>query len=278
MGDMKQDAPHTTDKVGEALAREVLAQAYERANLTCPAADVRSGNKIDWVRENVALDAIRAALASSRAEGEGWLPKVGDAIHVIADMLPASYREDWRDVTGFIAALKFSPNMPGNLDVTISEVWPPRSNGDYVDGFGIDSLCPRHHDSGVVGSPVQPEGTDGERDKQRCCGEHDGRDPDTFNMAVDAGYTTVSHDSDTDSGNVYLTDVGRAFLAATPATNTVTPDRFGEGYRAGVEASAKVPQHVREIIGAAAGSSIAMALAEASDRIRALQPATGGEA
>jgi len=48
-------------------ARALLAEAYERANLTCPAADVRSGNKIDWVRENVALDAIAHALATPPA-------------------------------------------------------------------------------------------------------------------------------------------------------------------------------------------------------------------
>lgn len=45
----------------ERIARELLAQAYERANLICPAADVRAGNKIDWVREAVALDALRVA-------------------------------------------------------------------------------------------------------------------------------------------------------------------------------------------------------------------------
>jgi hypothetical protein len=54
------------------------------------------------------------------------------------------------------------------------------------------------------------------------CGEHEGCEPDTFNTAHDAGYTTVSHDSDTDTGTVYLTDAGRAYLSA-PHASTFLP-------------------------------------------------------
>lgn len=50
-------------------AREFIAAAYVRANLTCQAADVRAGNKIDWVRENVAIDAVRAALTATDVAG-----------------------------------------------------------------------------------------------------------------------------------------------------------------------------------------------------------------
>ena len=60
-----------TDATEEARAREVLAQAYERANLICPAADIRAGNKVDWVREKVALDAIAYAFAAKPASVVG---------------------------------------------------------------------------------------------------------------------------------------------------------------------------------------------------------------
>jgi len=55
------------------------------------------------------------------------------------------------------------------------------------------------------------------------CGEHEGYEPDTFNTAHDVGYTTVSHDSDTDSGIVRLTDAGRAYLATPPASDAAVP-------------------------------------------------------
>jgi hypothetical protein len=51
-----------------------------------------------------------------------------------------------------------------------------------------------------------------------------GNDTDTFNLARDQNLTRVTHDSDTDSGNVYLTDAGRAWLAVhahrSPAAET----------------------------------------------------------
>jgi len=62
-----------------------------------------------------------------------------------------------------------------------------------------------------------------------------------------------------------LNEAARALTAADNAS-------FRVGYRDGVKASASVCQHVREIVGATTGSSIAMALAEASDRIRKLEP------
>jgi len=55
------------------------------------------------------------------------------------------------------------------------------------------------------------------------CGEHEGYEPDTFNTAHDAGYTTVSHDNDTDSGIARLTDAGRAYLATPPASDAAVP-------------------------------------------------------
>jgi hypothetical protein len=50
------------------------------------------------------------------------------------------------------------------------------------------------------------------------CESHEGRNPDTFNLAHDLRFTSVSHDSDTDQSNVYLTAAGRAALEmARPA-------------------------------------------------------------
>lgn len=60
------------------------------------------------------------------------------------------------------------------------------------------------------------------------CEAHEGRNPDTFNLAHDLRFTTVSHDSDTDQSNVYLTAAGRAALDARKAMDTrhkFTPHR-----------------------------------------------------
>lgn len=50
-----------------AQARELLAQSYEAegTGMVAQAADVRSGNKIDWIREKVTLRAISAAISQS---------------------------------------------------------------------------------------------------------------------------------------------------------------------------------------------------------------------
>jgi hypothetical protein len=48
------------------------------------------------------------------------------------------------------------------------------------------------------------------------CETHEGRSPDTFNLAINKGYARSSHDSDTDHSVVYLTDAGRAILALHP--------------------------------------------------------------
>jgi hypothetical protein len=52
------------------------------------------------------------------------------------------------------------------------------------------------------------------------CSEHEGREPDTFNFANQRGFTSVSHDTDSDTGVVRITAAGRAYLAAAP-----TPQR-----------------------------------------------------
>lgn len=67
--------------------------------------------------------------------------QIGDKVFVVAECLPAHYSEDWRDVEAFVTAIRYAPAMKGGYDVTISEVWPPKSNGDLVDGFDIDSLA-----------------------------------------------------------------------------------------------------------------------------------------
>lgn len=48
------------------------------------------------------------------------------------------------------------------------------------------------------------------------CEEHEDRNPDTFNLAIDRGFTTSTHDTSHDIATVYLTDAGREALAAMP--------------------------------------------------------------
>lgn len=123
-------------------ARELLAQAYERADLICPATDVRSGNKIDWVREKVALDAILAALTPpTPAEtvtvalpGAGEAEPVDDdeGLEAVADCFNGSAiygrTEAWAEgktlsvlfkETGQIAKLRFVKlvDKPSNADL-----------------------------------------------------------------------------------------------------------------------------------------------------------------
>jgi len=45
------------------------------------------------------------------------------------------------------------------------------------------------------------------------CEAHEGRAPDTFNLAINRGYARSTHDSDSDHSVVYLTDSGRSFLS-----------------------------------------------------------------
>ncbi|MBS7669374.1 hypothetical protein [Croceicoccus gelatinilyticus] len=46
------------------------------------------------------------------------------------------------------------------------------------------------------------------------CEEHEGRDPDTFNAAANAGYISVAHCTSTDHSIATLTDKGRTALAS----------------------------------------------------------------
>lgn len=46
------------------------------------------------------------------------------------------------------------------------------------------------------------------------CGTHEGQSPDTFNTAIDKGYTWSTYDADRDHGTVTLTAAGRAYLAS----------------------------------------------------------------
>jgi hypothetical protein len=66
--------------------------------------------------------------------------RIGDRVFVDADRLPAAYREDWRGVEAYVAGIVFSKGKPSGHDVTISEVWPPKCNGDLTDGFDADEL------------------------------------------------------------------------------------------------------------------------------------------
>lgn len=85
-------------------ASEILAQAYERADLICPAADLRSGNKIDWVREKVALDAIVSALSPQTlpAPGEVELREALESIRDTPDNFVSSVTiQRMRNIAGF---------------------------------------------------------------------------------------------------------------------------------------------------------------------------------
>jgi hypothetical protein len=54
----------------EQILREFLARAYEEASLPLVAIDVRNGNRIDWVREKVALRALELVLDQVSLEGK----------------------------------------------------------------------------------------------------------------------------------------------------------------------------------------------------------------
>jgi Lar family restriction alleviation protein len=63
------------------------------------------------------------------------------------------------------------------------------------------------------------------------CEPHEGGSPDTFNLAIERGYTRSTHDSDTDHSVVWLTEAGSAALSPTPALEGVVPD----GWQGAVE-------------------------------------------
>lgn len=58
------------------------------------------------------------------------------------------------------------------------------------------------------------------------CEAHEGQDPDTFNSAEQYGFTTVSHDSDTDQSTVYLTDAGRNAIPRLRAAALAAPQQI----------------------------------------------------
>ncbi len=124
-------------------AREILAQAYERADLICPAADVRSGNKIDWVREKVALDAVLAALSQT-------LPAPGEvgarAAHIAAYSGPvvsfdvtAPYYLASCDSCGWVGSSELCGTDTGCDD---SNVYCPRCDASGADCGKIATQSP----------------------------------------------------------------------------------------------------------------------------------------
>jgi hypothetical protein len=115
----------------EREAREILAQAYERANLTCPATDIRAGNKVDWVREAVALDAISAALHPTQPVGE-----------------PEGWREAHSDD---LAVDRFAAKMKAKLAQARDK---GRGGWDDPEQCGPTILLPMLHDHLAKGDPV----------------------------------------------------------------------------------------------------------------------------
>jgi hypothetical protein len=96
--------------------------------------------------------------------------------------------------------------------------------------------------------------------------------------ATPASATKPSADNVPATGNVFRDHPRVGFKGLS--TPTPTPDRFGEGYRAGVEASAKVAEH-----GFVTGPTDQMweygskyTRQQMATAIRALRPAAGGEA
>lgn len=99
------------------------------------------------------------------------------------------------------------------------------------------------------------------------CSEHEGREPDTFNTANQRGFTTVSHDTDTDTGVVRLTDAGRAYLAASPPAPA---DASGEVLRSAIMAEVVEGGRWSLRFDFGKGDAACLSMREAADTIRKL--------
>lgn len=64
---------------------------------------------------------------------------IGSPVRVLADNCPREWREDWRDWSGFLAGVHYEPRV--GLNFTVSDKWPPESNGDLSDGFREGQLA-----------------------------------------------------------------------------------------------------------------------------------------
>lgn len=66
--------------------------------------------------------------------------RLGDRVRIVADLLPATYREDWRHWEGYVCGIEVDTNVPGGVNITVSDYWPPHGNGDRTDGFTADQI------------------------------------------------------------------------------------------------------------------------------------------
>lgn len=87
-----------------------------------------------------------------RQPSSGWRPELGDLVQISSS---APYADDWRGVALFFAGVHMAPTALGaKVNVTLSEHWPPRHNGDLTDDFPMEHIEPR--------VPTPPTSSDGE--------------------------------------------------------------------------------------------------------------------
>jgi hypothetical protein len=68
----------------------------------------------------------------------GWRPQIGEQVEVSS---ACEYAADWQGMTLYVAGA-VAKNVSGELNVWLSESWPPKSNGDVTDGWSVDDLHP----------------------------------------------------------------------------------------------------------------------------------------
>lgn len=60
--------------------------------------------------------------------------KIGDHVKVVGPM-----EADWRGWEGFVCGICMQTD--GKIDITVSDVFPPKHLGHMTDGFGENDLC-----------------------------------------------------------------------------------------------------------------------------------------
>lgn len=59
---------------------------------------------------------------------------IGEPVRCVTANCPEQWRDDWADWSGFVAGINFDPKV-GRVNYTVTDHWPPRTNGDLSDGF-----------------------------------------------------------------------------------------------------------------------------------------------
>lgn len=104
-------------------------------------------NRSDQQRHEDTIIATALRSAASIEPGEGWRPKLGDAVEVCPSY---KHAEDWRGWHGFICGIN-AVSMSGDTDLTTSDEWPPAYRGVVTDGWSVNDLRPL---------PSPPQGTE----------------------------------------------------------------------------------------------------------------------